>query len=776
MRRWQRRLGGGLAVALLAVALFLALDRCFPLTLPKARSSFAVVVTARDGTPLRAFADAQGVWRYPVTLDQVSPLYLQALLNYEDRWYWHHPGINPVAMVRALGQDLLAGRIVSGGSTLTMQVARIIAPSPHTVTGKLKQIFHALQLEWHLSKKQILTLYLNYAPFGGTLEGVQAASFAYLGKPAKDLTPAEAALLAVLPQAPSRLRPDRAPKLAEAARNKVLDRLQSYGVWSATRVRRAKQEHVAAWPLQRPMLSPLLARRLADDAHPGHPLKTTIDADVQARLQNLARDYSSQLPPGTSTAILVVDNRDLAVKAYVGSADLLDRSRFGYVDMTQAVRSPGSTLKPFLYGIAIQNGLIDSASLLLDAPRSFDDYRPSDFSGGFEGPVTAEQALQRSLNVPAVDLLNRVGPAYFDARLREGGLNLTFPAGAKPNLSMILGGVGARLEDLVAAYTALARGGKSGDLRYRTDTPLHEHPMLSAGAAWIVRRMLTTPPPNEAAPWATVQSADPIAWKTGTSYGFRDAWSIGVNRRYTVGVWVGRPDGTPVPGHYGAVTAAPLMFHAFAVLPPGQILPAQPPASVTQTTVCWPLGTAPRGPKDPDCQRRFQAWTYDGMIPRTFPDPDDNKWLGNPVQVRVNSTNGKRLSAGCDVPDSRVSHIALWPRAALPWLPPRLRQSGRLPPVDPTCGASVPPLTSLHITSLQPNSIVRPAGAAGQAPTVTLSAEGGSGKLYWLLDSQQIALTRSGEDARYTLRHPGRFQLTVFDDAGNFDSVELTVE
>ena len=417
--RWRRRL---LAVASVPAALFLAfllLDRLFPLQLP-GDDAFAVVVTAKDGTPLRSFADKNGVWRYPVSIQDVSPRYIQALLNYEDRWFWDHPGVNPLALARAVGQWLWFGHPVSGGSTLTMQVARILEPNRRSIPGKLVQAFHALQLEWHLSKRQILTLYLNHAPFGGPLEGVQAASYAYLGKSAKHLSHAEAALLAVLPQSPSALRPDRRPRAAQQARNKVLNRLRSFGVWSAHTVQQAKAETVAAWPLERPMLAPLLARRLYDEAQPGKPLRTTIDAGLQSQLGALVHDYTTRLPPHSSAAALIVDNRTLAVRAYVGSPELTNDNRYGYVDMVQAVRSPGSTLKPFLYGFAIEDGLIHSASLLLDAPQSFDGYRPGDFSGGFAGPVTATAALQRSLNVPAVDLLDRLGPDYFAARLRQG--------------------------------------------------------------------------------------------------------------------------------------------------------------------------------------------------------------------------------------------------------------------------------------------------------------------------------------------------------------------
>ncbi|MEW5725892.1 MAG: penicillin-binding protein 1C, partial [Thermodesulfobacteriota bacterium] len=478
------------AALLAPLALFLGLDALFPPDLPGRGKGFAVAVAAEDGRPLRSFPDQGGVWRYPVRPADVSPLYLEALVNYEDRWFRIHPGVNPWALGRALAAYLGNGRVVMGGSTLTMQVARILHPHARTVPGKLYQVFRALQLELYLSKDEILTLYLNYAPFGGPLEGVEAASYAYLGKSSRDLSHAEAALLAVLPQAPSRLRPDRHPARAARARDKVLDRMARFGVWDRRVVEDAKIEKVAARFEPRPLAAPLLAWRLKARAGPFAPVRTFIDPTLQANIADLVKSFAAQTPPRTSAAVLVVENKTLAVRAYIGSADFLDQDRFGHVDMIRACRSPGSTLKPFLYGFALEEGLIHSESLLVDAPFSFKGYRPGNFQEGFSGPVSAAEALRRSLNIPAVDLLDRLDPKYFDARLRQGGLHLQYPPQGGPNLAMILGGVGASLEDLVSAYTALARDGLAGRPRYTKDEPRRERRMLSPGAAYIIRRIL----------------------------------------------------------------------------------------------------------------------------------------------------------------------------------------------------------------------------------------------------------------------------------------------
>ncbi|WP_339355923.1 transglycosylase domain-containing protein, partial [Klebsiella pneumoniae] len=328
-------------IFLLWLAVLLA-DRLWPLPLHEVTP--ARVVVAEDGTPLWRFADAQGVWRYPVTIADVSPRYLQALIQYEDRWFWRHPGVNPFAVLRAAWQDLTSGRVISGGSTLTMQVARLLDPHPRTFGGKLRQLWRALQLEWHLSKSDILTLYLNRAPFGGTLQGIGAASWAYLGKPPARLSYGEAAMLAVLPQAPSRLRPDRWPQRAQAARDKVLTRMVSQGVWPEQAVKEAMEEPVWLFPRQMPQLAPLFSRRALATSR-DEKVVTTLDAGLQRQLEDLALNWKSRLPPRSSLAMVVVDHTDMKVRGWVGSADITDDSRFGHIDMVSAVRSPGSVLK-----------------------------------------------------------------------------------------------------------------------------------------------------------------------------------------------------------------------------------------------------------------------------------------------------------------------------------------------------------------------------------------------------------------------------------------------
>lgn len=764
-----------LASLLLVIALLWAADRIWPLPLPK--DDLARVVLAEDGTPLWRFADANGVWRYPVQTAEVSPYYLDALLTYEDRWFYQHPGVNPLALARATWQNLTGARVVSGGSTLSMQVARLLDPHSRTFHGKLRQLWRTAQLEWHLSKAEILNLYLNRAPFGGTLQGVAAASWAYLGKSPAQLTHAEAALLAVLPQAPSRLRPDRHPQRAQEARDKVLRRLGEFQVWPASAVAEALEEPLLLAPRLEPSLAPLLARRLNRPDSP--PLiRTTLDATLQRRLEDLLLGWRARLPEYTSAAILVVEEDSMAVRAYLGSVDINDAKRFGHVDMISALRSPGSTLKPFLYGMALDEGLIHSESLLQDVPRRYGDYRPGNFSMGFTGAVPASTALSSSLNLPAVQLLEAYGPKRFAAQMRIGGVPLALPALAEPNLALILGGAGSRLEDLVSGYSAFARDGRSATIRLQPDDTLKERPLLSPGSAWIVRRILSGQARPDRDPRAELVQRPALAWKTGTSYGFRDAWAIGVGPRYLIGVWIGRPDGTPVPGQFGLASAAPLMLQVHDVLTNrdsqrGISAPVKPvPANVGVAAICWPLGQ-PMSRNDPNCRRQRFAWTLDNTTPPTLQALDQPLSVGLMESVWVNP-KGLRVDAHC--PGAVLKNIALWPAPLEPWLPRAERRDARLPAADPDCPPPALAASSpLSIVGVREGDQLRLPAASQQTLRLNLSALGGSGRRWWFLNGAPLGDSANQESINASFEQLGRYQLSVLDEAGQTARIEFSV-
>ena len=771
-----KKLLGWTAGGLLALCALLWLaDRIWPLPLP--RDDQARVVLAEDGTPLWRFADANGVWRYPVQVSEVSPLYLDALLTYEDRWFFQHPGVNPLALGRAAWQNLSGGRVLSGGSTLSMQVARLLDPHERTLPGKLRQLWRTAQLEWHLSKPQILELYLNRAPFGGTLQGVAAASWAYLGKSPQQLTRSEAALLAVLPQAPSRLRPDRHPQRAQVARDKVLRRLAEYRVWPQTAVSEALQEPLLLAPRLEPSLAPLLARRLN---RPGSPplIRTTIDVGLQRRLEDLLLGWRARLPDHTSAAVVVVETENMAVRAYLGSVDINDARRFGHVDMITAMRSPGSTLKPFLYGMAMDAGLIHSESLLQDVPRRFGDYRPGNFSQGFSGPVSASAALVTSLNLPAVQLLEAYGPKRFAADMRNGGVPLSLPALAEPSLALILGGAGSRLEDLVSGYSALAREGRSANLRLQPDDALRERRMLSPGAAWVIRRILSGQARPDRDPTAELVQRPQLAWKTGTSYGFRDALAIGVGPRHLIGVWIGRPDGTPVPGQFGLASAAPLMLQVHDVLSNrdsqrGIVAPVQAvPGSVGVAAICWPLGQ-PMNKDDLNCRRQRFAWTLDRTTPPTLLAADQPLGVGLREIIRVNP-QGLRVGPQCA--DGQQREVALWPAPLEPWLPRVERREARMPAASTQCPP--PPLntlTPLSIVGVRDGDRLRRPAASQAVLRLALSALGGDGRRWWFINGAPIGNSAQPEVFNTPLEQPGRYELSVLDESGQTARVEFSV-
>jgi penicillin-binding protein 1C len=521
---------------------------------------YSHAVLDRNGRLLRAYATSEGRWRLPAVQKDVDPRFLRLLFAYEDKRFRTHHGVDPEAMARAAWQFISSGHVVSGGSTLTMQVARLLEPREHrTMTAKLRQVVRALELEYHLSKTEILSLYLSLAPYGGNLEGIRAASLSYFGKEPRKLTLGEAALLVALPQSPESRRPDRFPERARAARDRVLDRAAEAGAVPPDEIARAKAEAV---PRERKPL-PVLAPHAADQVVAAEPdrriHRLTIDADLQRTLEELARERARALGPRISVAILAVDNATGEVRARVASADYFDTRRAGQVDMTQALRSPGSTLKPFIYGLGFEDGVIHPETLIDDKPVRYGSYTPENFDLTFQGTVSVRRALQFSLNVPAIAVLGKVGVNRLATRLSAAGASLVLPKGEAPGLAMGLGGVGIRLTDLVMLYTGLAREGAVVPLTERADAaPAASRRLLDPVAAWYVGNILIGAPPPENAPPGR------IAFKTGTSYGYRDAWAVGFDGRMTIGVWVGRPDGAPVPGLVGRASAAPILFDAFA--------------------------------------------------------------------------------------------------------------------------------------------------------------------------------------------------------------------
>lgn len=609
-RRWVQVVLTGLGLALL-------LDLLFPVrtTVP-----YSTVVTASDSTIIHAFLSRDDKWRMYAETAEITPALRDAILFKEDKYFFYHPGINPISLVRAMGRNLLTGRRTSGASTITMQVVRLLEPRKRTYGNKLIEFFRALQLEIHLSKAEILQLYLNLLPYGSNIEGIKSASLIYFGKPPKLLSLAELTTLTIIPNRPSSLRLGLRNEQVRLERNRWLRRFGESNTFPTAAITDALVEPLTAHRRAAPQQMPQLALRLRREYRDTPIIHTTIRSAVQATAEQLVQNYVNRVRINNihNAAVLIVDNQTMNVLAYVGSADFHNVFDGGQVDGVRAVRSPGSTLKPLLYGLAFDAGLITPKSKLNDVPTNFGSYEPENYDRRFNGPVTAEFALANSLNVPAVKLLRDVGTPTMISAMQKAGFATVRQQAKELGLSMILGGCGVTLEELTTLFAGFANKGEVKPVRYTAPQPTRRTApkgefhlrqptppsgvggLLSPEAAFLVTNTLTqiTRPdlPNN---FDNSYHLPRIAWKTGTSYGRRDAWSIGYNQRFTIGVWVGNFSGVGVPELSGANTATPLLFQLFNALdynsPKGWFRPPTggPDARLAMRQICPESGEVP---------------------------------------------------------------------------------------------------------------------------------------------------------------------------------------
>ena len=576
-------------------AVVAALDIAFPPDLGRGERSSPVALD-RNGAWLRALPVDKGRWRIRADLDRTDPSFVRRLVALEDARFARHPGVDALAVLRAAGSAAIRGRISSGASTLTMQTARLLEPRPRNLGSKLIEMVRAIQLEARFSKRQVLALYLTLAPYGGNLEGVRAASLAYFGHGPEALTPGEQALLIALPQSPEARRPDRHPEAARLARGHVLDKLVRARLIS---IADADEARADALPHRTPF--PALAWHFAGQAARHAPadqasVVTTIDSTLQSRLETLAAQTAQAQGAASTAAVMVVEIKTRAVRALVGSAGR-DRPG-GWMDMTTALRSPGSTLKPFIYGFAFDDGVVAPDTQIDDAPHRFNDYAPEDFDRVFHGKVTAREALIYSLNVPAVATLARLGPGAFEARLQQAGVRLVRPqtATVEAGLPLALGGEGVKLRDLAVLYAALGDGGVAKPLALteaEAKQRLHEpgvRILRPAPAALVLDILREGPAPKGRAPAALTRLGPRMAFKTGTSYGFRDALAAGVVGGYAIIAWTGRADGGARGGLTGRDAALPLLFDAADAIDaplsaPHPIAPRSAPPALQQLQI-----------------------------------------------------------------------------------------------------------------------------------------------------------------------------------------------
>ncbi|MBB5286815.1 penicillin-binding protein 1C [Rhabdobacter roseus] len=756
----------GLAGVLLA---FFIGDWWFPFR-PAVR--YSTQILAEDGTVLHAFLSPDDKWRLYTELSEITPLLRQTLMHKEDRYFYWHPGVNPLALIRATARNLLAGRRTSGASTITMQVVRLLEPRPRTYRSKAIELFRALQLEWHFSKDEILQLYLNLVPYGGNIEGIKAASLLYFGKPPQLLSLAEITALTIVPNRPSSLRPGRRNDALHRERNRWLERFRKENLFAPGVIHDALNEPLNAQRLPPPRLAPHLALRLRNE-YPQQPtIRTSLRPPRQAQAETLVKNYVNRLRALNihNAAVLVVNNETMAVEAYVGSADFHNPYDGGQVDGIRAVRSPGSTLKPLLYATAFDKGLLTPKMVLNDVPTNFGGYEPENFDQRFNGPVTVAFALANSLNVPSVKVLKDLGTATLVEQLKKAHFKTVEKQAPELGLSLILGGCGVTLEELTRLFAAFARQGKWQPLGYlasqSTPTkPVTDVALISPEAAFLIHEVLTqvTRPdlPNQ---FESTYRLPRIAWKTGTSYGKRDAWSIGYNRRYTVGVWVGNFSGEGVPELSGANIATPLLFDIFNALDynaPRDGYP--PPANLHLRKVCAESGALPEA----FCTNQITDYAIMGVSP--YRRCQHRRWVFTDEKARVSYCTQCLPERGYlkrSYPNLAPELIAYYELKKLPY--------EKIPPHNPACERVFREGAPLIVSPNDGSEYYLPAGEPAQLQ-LSCQAANDVREVFWYLNDR-LYQRAAPTEAVFVSPPPGRVKISCSDDKGRNADIWIQVK
>jgi len=547
------------------VLLFNVIDLIFPV---KTNRDYSTIIEAEDGTVLYSFLTNDDKWRMYTKLDEITPTVQKAFINKEDRWFYWHAGINPISVVRAFFNNTIKHKRTSGASTITMQVARMLEPKERTVFSKIKEMFRALQLEWNFSKKEILQLYLNLVPYGGNIEGVKSAAFIYFGKSPAQLSIAEVTTLTIIPNRPNTLLLGKKNAYIQQERNRWLKKFKAHHVFKAQDIEDAMEEPLIAFRRSPPKYAPHFCLHMKK-LYPTKPIIAShLNYNMQLEVEEIVRNYSKvlQFKEINNAAVFIIDNQKHEVVAYVGSPDFYSVATQGQVDGVKAIRSPGSTLKPMIYGLAFDKGIYTPRSVVSDVPIDFDGYTPENYDEHFNGQVALSNALAQSLNIPAVKVLNDIKVKTLTDVLDRINFVQIRKDKEKLGLSTALGGCGVSLQELTSMYSIFANDGKYFAPSYskETGTAKSNAQILSPQANYMVAQILTmlrrSDLPNRA---ESVVNMPKIAWKTGTSYGRRDAWSIGFNKQYTIGIWCGNFDGKGVPELSGADIATPLLLQIF---------------------------------------------------------------------------------------------------------------------------------------------------------------------------------------------------------------------
>lgn len=760
-------------IIFICFSLFLVLNFLFPFPKEAIKREPAVLLTDKDGKPIRFFLPQDEQWRLPAELEEISPGLINAVIASEDRWFHYHPGVNPFAVMRALYTNIRAGKVVSGGSTIPMQIARLANPNPRTLLPKLEEAFRAFQLKWDFKDDELIEIYLNIAPYGGNIEGVGAASYFYFGKSPRALSSAEIALLTVLPRSPNTYDPTVNSLEAVRARNRLFMQLVKRGIFKEITSREAIKEPVPKRRKNPPFIAPHFAQFVFDKFRDKRPLETTLDASIQRIAEEAARGRIGELRRQgiDNLAIVVIENRGRKVRAMVGSSDFFEKHYSGQVNNALARRSPGSALKPFLYAMALDRGLVIPATFMLDIPTDFSGYIPKNYDGKYKGRVTMREALIRSLNAPAVRLLASVGLEDFHKMLMVGGLSTLDRPLSQYGLPLILGSGEVNLLDLTNLYATLGEGGVHTPVRIITkdNTDYEEKELFSPEASYLITQtLIELGRPDMPSPiWELTRDVPQVAWKTGTSFGHRDAWAIGYSGRYTMGVWVGNPTGRGQKGISGGEHAAPLLFDLFRAIEGDGAKPQKPAVLKLSTIeVCKQSHMLPT----PFCAERVRV-TY---IPGRSRIPMDNY----SKQVFVDSETGEMLLGDCiETRPSQARIITIYPPELVAWWRAEGREVPSVPPLSRFCN-DVPPQLPPRIVSPDESTPYRVLlGTPGEYQKLQLIARASPEveRLYWYQDGKLVASAQP--DARvFIALETGTHNLVVVDSSGRSHSITYEVE
>jgi len=748
-------------------ALFLILNLLFPLPTFNFDKYPSVSIHSQEGKLMRVFISLDGRYRARAKLDEVNPFLIQAIISYEDKYFYYHPGVNPFSLARAFITNIKAKKVICGGSTITMQIARMIEPKKRNILSKLIEVFRSLQLEWGFSKKELLEIYFNLAPYGGNIEGVKTASYFYFGKPPSQLSKGEVCLLIALPRNPEKVRPDRYLKNAYKMRKRVAERLVLQGSISRKDYDEIMSEPIPQQRRDLPFIAPHLAQLVRSKYPQEDTIITTINFNLQTALEKKVREYVLPLKKQgiTQACAVVIENKTHKVKALVGSVDFFDKHTCGQVNGVIARRSPGSTLKPILYALALDEGMITPQMVLPDVPIDYSGYSPTNYNGEHRGPVTAEEALLQSLNTVAVTLYAKTRDKFFNL-LKDGGINTLKNPFSHYGLALILGSCEVTLLDLTSLYSGIANLGIFSNYRLIEDkNPTREKKLLSSTSCYIISEMLAKGERVDLPIfWEATLDMPKIAWKTGTSYGRRDAWAIGYNPDYTVGVWVGNFSGEGHERLVGGKVATPLLFDIF-----DNYLPSKrwfkKPQDIEMVDVCALSGLL----KDKDCPVSKKDFYIPGVSP--------NKRCGFHKRVLIDEETGCILCPLCK--QDRVYREVLFVQYP-PKIATYLKRGGY--PVDeiprhyPTCTALFENKAPL-IRSPSQNGIYYISNEIDkryQRILFEASVPNSIRKIHWFIDGKIFSSVTPTEKVFYTPEH-GKHKIVCMDDTGNSSEVLINV-